>query len=139
MEFNGTSQKSNLGKCNWPDFYYEVFKINVITSGYYVFSAESSIRPIGTLYNTYFNPYNPLQNQLSRGALLCNIVNTTYLLSNTTYVLVVSSYFPNMKGTFSMVIHGSAAINLSRIGTYMNTFRNETLVSMSTHLLSIFR
>ncbi len=105
--------------CLTSNFYFETIQLNVITTGFYSLSSKSNIDIYGYLYNDSFNPFNPSENFLSKNDDYCNnnqFKLFIYLQSSTTYVLVVTTYASNVRGSFSIFAYGPNNITLNRIG-----------------------
>jgi hypothetical protein len=95
-----------------PNFYVAL-EFNVSINGYYSIWGESTIQTYGYLYDDVFSLSEPGSNQLASDYGRCDdgqfgIVSE--LLSNTTYVLVVTANVPNVTGNFSLIVMGPAAI-----------------------------
>ncbi len=117
------SQRYGRTECSssWND-YYEAIQVNVITSGSYTFSSDSSVDIYGYLYTDHFNPFNLSENLLSEDKFGCG--NTQfklvyYLQSNATYVLVVTTYEPSVTSEFSIIALGMNNITFNRISKYL--------------------
>jgi len=61
-ELTNNSRKHTSFNCRPLDHYYEALEINVNTSGFYMFSTESSLNIFGYLYEYEFNPYDSIDN-----------------------------------------------------------------------------
>jgi len=61
-ELTNNSRKHRSFNCRPLDHYYEALEINVNTSGFYMFSTESSLNIFGYLYEYEFNPYDSIDN-----------------------------------------------------------------------------
>jgi hypothetical protein len=71
------------------------------------------------MYNHSSNPFNPFLNLLSKDANTCGndqFSLTTNFQNNTTYVLVVTTYSPNVTGAFSILVSGSMSVTFSLVG-----------------------
>jgi hypothetical protein len=89
--------------------------VNVNEIDYYTFFSESNIVTHGYLYKNNFDPNNPYINLLIHNVYGC--VNdqfklTAALESNSTYILVVTTYYSNTTGAFSVFASGPNNINL---------------------------
>jgi len=109
-------------------YYYEAIQVNVITSGSYSFSSNSSVDTYGYFYKDHFNPFNPSENLLSQDDDGCDnnqFKLVAYLQSNATYVLVVTTYFSNRTGKFSIIALGINNITFNRISEYLYFVNNQ--------------
>ncbi len=100
--------------------------MNVMTSGLYLISSDSSINTYGYLYKTHFNPLNKAKNYLDENDEACannqfRMVNN--LQANVTYVLVVTTHYPEMTGKFAIFISGPNQVIFNRISEYMSYHR----------------
>jgi hypothetical protein len=117
------SQKYERKGCSSSlHYYYEAIQVNVITSGSYSFSSNSNVDAYGCFYKDHFNPFNPSENLLSQDDEGCDnnqFKLVAYLQSNATYVLVVTTYFSNRTGKFSIIALGMNNITFNRISEYL--------------------
>lgn len=107
------SKKYGREACEFLSHYYEAIQVIVTKSGFYVLSSDSAINIYGYLYKDFFNPSNPFENYLSRNDQGCD--NNQFKLAvslrtNTTYVLVVTTYYSEMIGKF--LIFGAGPDNM---------------------------
>jgi hypothetical protein len=121
------SQRHGHTFCTW-NYYYEAIQVNVITSGSYTFSSNSSFHTYGYLYTDHFHPFNPSENLLSRDGVGC--YNNQFKLvaplqSNATYVLVVTTSDPSVTGEFSIIVLGMNNITFNRISKYLYFVNNQ--------------
>jgi hypothetical protein len=98
------------------NFYYEAIKVRVYTNGKYTFTSISSLDTYGYLYANAFDPSFPSQNLIesdddSGGGGQFRI-NAT-LSSLQTYILVVTTFYPDRMGAFSITALGPASVSLS--------------------------
>jgi hypothetical protein len=104
--------------CSASIYYYQAFNVTVSTSGYYTFQSFSAMDTFGCIYNHNFVPYIPLNNLLAcdnDGAGNQQFRLHIWLDNVTTYVLIVSTYLPDVTGIFSINPIGSALIEFSPI------------------------
>ncbi len=99
--------------------------MKVAETGCYSIVSKSNVNTFGHLNKDYFNPLNPNFNLFIQDS--DNINNTqfefiTQLQVNTTYVLIVTTYFPNVTGNFSISVSGSHNVSLNRISEYLYCF-----------------
>ncbi len=117
-ELTTDSQAYARTGCDESNYYYETIQVNVVTSGVYILSSNSSINTYGYIYRDHFNPINSSDNLLSEDDQHCE--NNQFKLvidiqSSTTYVLVVTTYSPKVTGPFSIFAYGPNNIILNRI------------------------
>ena len=122
-ELNNKSSKHTSFNCRPLDHYYEALEINVNTSGFYMFSTESSLNTIGYLYEHEFNPYDSIDNSLARSHDFCDdnqLRITAYLKLNITYILIITTdyAYANEQGPFSVFVKGPDAIEIKQMSMY---------------------
>jgi hypothetical protein len=100
--------------------------------GFYTFLIDINIHKRSYLYKGYFNPYNPLENLFSSIVAECSDGSSQlndYLLSNVTYILVVTTFNPiKIVGSYRLLITVSGVSNVtlkSSISEYLVCCRNE--------------
>jgi hypothetical protein len=111
--------------CGRTNYYYETIQVNVQETGNYSFGSISSIETYGYIYNNSFDPFNPTKNLVLQDGYGCGIYQfqlTARLQLNTTYVLVVTTFFPNVQGNFSVHVTGPNNVRLNRISEYLYFF-----------------
>jgi len=105
--------------CGRTNYYYETIQVNVVTAGSYSLSSSSTIDTYGYLYKDNFNPTNPSENSLAWNddESWCGrqFKLLPYLQANITYVLVVTTFSPNVQGNFLVHVTGPNNISLNRI------------------------
>lgn len=80
--------------------------------------SKSSVNLIGYVYYDYFNVFKPSFNlfaQHNNSESNTQFNFEIYLLATMRYVLVVSTYFPNTIGNFSIFLSGPSEINVKRL------------------------
>jgi hypothetical protein len=107
--------------CEAPNYYYQAIKVNVVEDGIYNLSSNSTMDTCGYLYNDTFNPFKPSTNLLVRdddrnGGYQFRL--TICLRANTTYLLLVTTYYRNTVGPFSIIVSGPNNVDLNRIREY---------------------
>jgi hypothetical protein len=109
-------------RCGSVNYYYEAIEINVIDTGYYILVSDSTIDTYGSIYENRFSVFN------SRMRLLLQDDNSgcssqfkmlTLLQVNITYILVVTTSFPNVTGTFSVLVFGSKNVSIHNSSEYL--------------------
>ncbi len=96
--------------------------MNVNATGYYNLGVNSSVNTAGYIYKNKFTPLNPSQNLLSNNYDTCinpGFPSISYLQANTTYILVATTYSPNVTGSFSILAYGQNKVSLKHLGEYM--------------------
>ena len=127
------SQVYERGKCVGESYYYEALQMNVGTSGSYTFSSSSGIDTYGYLYRDRFNPFNISENLLFQGDQGCT--NNQFKLfadlhSNTTYILIATTYVPNVTGSVEIFASGPAIVTFNLIGEHLHIFLNSVTKSI---------
>jgi len=128
-ELNNKSQKHTSFNCRPLDHYYEALEVNVNTSGFYIFSTESSLNIIGYLYEHQFNPYDSIDNSLARSDDPCDdkqLRIIAYLKFNITYILIITTHYAyaNQKGPFSLFVKGPDVVKIKQMSMYTNIHFN---------------
>ncbi|CAF1575460.1 unnamed protein product [Rotaria sp. Silwood1] len=95
--------------CSQGYFYYQSIDLNISKDGYYTIRCYSNIDTYGYIYNKTFNYYSPSENILSfnddyggNSQFMFNM----FLNSLTKYILVVTTYSSNVKGSYSIIVSG---------------------------------
>ncbi|CAF1514531.1 unnamed protein product [Adineta steineri] len=91
------------------DFYYEVFQFNIITNGSYVLWSESQMGTFGYIYKDNFDPNQPLKNKLFEHSGMCNEGQFKLIVDlqvDVKYILVVTTFYPNVTGNLSIIVSG---------------------------------
>jgi len=119
-ELNNKSSKHTSFNCRQLDHYYEALEINVNTSGFYLFSTESSFNTSGYLYEHEFNPYDSIDNSLARSDDSCDdnqLRIIAYLKFNITYILIITTHYayPDQQGPFSLFVKGPDEIKIKQM------------------------
>ena len=121
-ELNTNSQTYSRN-CVQSNFYYKTIEVNVVETGYYTFGSYSRIRLLSYIYKDNFNPFNPLENLHSQPDNNCNRGLDFKLIADlqisSTYILVVTTYSPNVTGNFSIFVSGPNNVSLNPIGEYL--------------------
>jgi hypothetical protein len=96
--------------------------VNIVEDGYYSFASNTTIGPYGYIYKSHFNPFDPSMNLIgSDDQKGCEnqFKLITYLEASTTYILVVTTYYPNKTGPFSIIALGPNNITLKRSSEFL--------------------
>mgnify|MGYP006973174704 FL=1 len=116
------SQVYGRDKCIWENYYYEAIQINIIKSGSYTFSSNSSMIPYGYLYRDYFNQFNISENLLFENCGGCHHRDfklLAYLHSNTTYILIVTTFESNVAGSVEIFASGPTIVTFNRTSKFL--------------------
>lgn len=122
------SQIFKRKECERLYFYYEPIQVNVNTTGFYIFSTTASMSTYGYLYQHYFNPYYLSDNLLLNDSGRCygtQFKLVGYLQSNVTYILVVTTYSPEMKVNILIAATGENSVVFKRISKYSRFINNQ--------------
>ncbi|CAF0816835.1 unnamed protein product [Adineta steineri] len=109
-----TNSQTYSRDCQKSNYYYETIQMHVVETGYYALSSSSKVNTFGDIYKDDFNPMNRFENLLKHD-LICNFEDfhfAAYLHTGTTYILVVTTRYPNMTGNFSILASGPYNITL---------------------------
>jgi hypothetical protein len=117
------SQQHDRLNCYSLSSYYQALKISVNTSGYYMFSSDSSFQTDGYLFEHHFEPYNTEETLLTKHNIVCEDEQfrfVTYLKSGITYILVVTASLTeyDAEGSFSVMVKGPDESSMQHIGMY---------------------
>ncbi|CAF3821869.1 unnamed protein product, partial [Adineta steineri] len=119
-----TSSQTYSRDCRKSNYYYETIRMNVVETGYYALISSSNMNTFGDIYKDDFNPMNPFENLLSQDYRSCSYQDfkfIAYLHTGTTYILVVTTWSPNMTGDFSILTSGPDNITLNPYSSYAQT------------------
>ena len=100
-------------------YYYEAMEVNVSKSGFYILTGNSSIGLYGFMYKDHFHRFDLLKNLIAsygKPDSEDQFKFTLELQMNTKYILVVTTYYRNVTGPFSIIIFGSNRVDLQRKG-----------------------
>ncbi len=118
---NTTSQTYSRN-CRTAGYYYETIRMNVIENGNYSLVSISNIYTYGYIYNGNFNPFNPLKNLVAQNDEGCRngqFKIIVHLQANTSYILVVTTFDPNIIGPFSILVSGPNNVSLNHFRKYL--------------------
>jgi hypothetical protein len=90
-------------------FYYQDIQLTVAVSGIYNFRSDSSVDTYGYLYSYKFDPSNISVNMIAQDDDSGGSPQT-----DTIYVLVVTTFLPNITRAFSIVGSGPGKVNFIR-------------------------
>jgi len=107
--------------------------VTVIESGYYTFGVYSSFNVVGYIYKDSFNPLNPFINLMPQKSFFCGnrqLKLIPYFQANTMYVLVITTFNPNVTGDLQVGVSGPKNVSLTISSKYLYYF----VISPSTGL-----
>ncbi|CAF3680571.1 unnamed protein product [Adineta steineri] len=122
-----TSSQTYSRDCRKSNYYYQTIRVNVLETGYYALSSDSSMDTFGDIYEDDFDSMSPFENLLSQNYRSCSFQGfkfIAYLHTGTTYILVVTTFSPNMTGSFSILTSGPNNITLDPYSKYFLLFVN---------------
>ncbi len=129
--------------CHESNYFYETIEVKVIETGNYSLGSNSTIDTYGYIYNNSFDPFHLtmnllIENDQSYGNNQFKLV--TPLQVNTTYILVVTTYSPNVTGKFSVLVIGPNNVIFNHISKYLSfsldMYHRITKYRMSLSLIS---
>jgi hypothetical protein len=111
--------------CESSNYYYEAIQVNVVETGCYSLLSNSTIDIYGYIYKDNFDPSDLTMNLLSEsdqstGNNQFELISG--LQTNITYILVITTFDPNLIGLFSVLLTGPKNVNLNRISKYLYFF-----------------
>jgi len=126
------SQLRGREKCESENYYYEAIQISVVVSGFYTFFRSIVYNVQGNVYKNYFNPFNITENLISENSHLCQSGWKFFadLESNSTYMLIVTSFDSEMQGSFTFSAYGPSHMDFKRISEYLY-FLNKKYFNMA--------
>lgn len=117
--------------------YYEALQINVTETGNYTFISVSRIDTYGYLFINDFDPTLVCKTLIAENddAKDDNLQFQIqyYLQSSIMYILVVTTYFSNTTGKFSIVVEGPGNANIVRIENIQSS--NSKLINAHISIL----
>lgn len=105
--------------CGQGNYHYETIQVNVGHNGSYSFGSNNSDLLYGYIYENDFEPSYPSNNLLTQSSFTCGKYTfgvAAYLRVDVTYIVVVTTLNPNVKGPFLLLVSGPNNITLNRIG-----------------------
>ena len=99
-------------------YHYEALQMRVKQNDFYTFDNISSILLYAYIYKNDFDPSYPHENLLAHSNSDCDSYHFgfgAYLQVNLIYILVVTTFDPNVQGNFTLIVSGPKNIALSRI------------------------
>ena len=113
--------------CNLQSFYYEAFEVNVPENRYYTIWSSANVDTYGYIYENSFDSLNPTANLLIKnddGASNDQFKFEIPLYNDTTYILVVTTYFPIKTGNITINMLGLKNVTVTRLSKY-SCFSNQ--------------
>ncbi|CAF1461662.1 unnamed protein product [Adineta ricciae] len=104
---------------NPRNYHYEAVEVTVHETDFYILTANSSVDLYGHVYKDDFHRFNPSKNLIAWFGKCCRkdqFKFTLELQANMKYILVVTTYDPNVTGPFSIITYGSHRLNLRLMG-----------------------
>lgn len=111
-----SSQLYSFDSSTIANRYYEVIQLAVSKSGCYHFIIKSYMHIIAYIYNNTFNALDLNSDLLAYhngNETNTQIYFTLQLNITTTYMLVISTYFPTMIGNFSIHVYGPDQVHMN--------------------------
>ncbi len=115
-ELTEHSQTYSRTNCTLPNHYYKAIQFKVVKDGCYMLTSNSTLDTYGYVYKDIFNPLDPTMNLISKNDN--NLRDNQFELissfqSNTAYILVVTTYKPNVTGSFLIIISGPSGVSFN--------------------------
>jgi hypothetical protein len=108
-------------ECNHDNFYYDVFEVKVPESRYYTIWSSSDTDTYGYIYENSFDPLNPYENLFEEddeGGTDHQFTFEIPLYVDTTYILVVTTYHPEIVCEIEINILGLKNVTVKRLSKY---------------------
>ncbi|CAF1657006.1 unnamed protein product [Adineta ricciae] len=115
--------------CDWRNYHYEAFEMNVAENRYYTVYSSASINTYGSIYENKFNPLNPAENLLiqnDNGTSNDQFKFELPLYDDTTYVLVVTTSNPMVIGDVTIHISGLIDTTVKRLTSPIHILFNHS-------------
>ena len=100
-----------------PEFNYQRIQLNLTTPGLYTFRTRSNLHTCGLLYRKRFYSTTPWRNLVTSDDGASEFGQFEFrsrLRLNVTYLLIATTFDPNVRGGFDVIIDGPARVGLSR-------------------------
>lgn len=104
-----------------PNYHYQTLQIDVMTTDTYTLWSESEIDTYGYIYKDDFDSLQPFGNLFLQHSGKCNQGQLKFIVDlqiNTKYILVVTTYYPNTTGNFTIFISGENNVTINRFSMY---------------------
>ena len=105
-------------ECSKESFHYESIELTVEENGFYSLNGSSIIRLYGYLYRDQFDPSYPHENLLTQSSFVCNkhrFYLGNVLEKNRIYILVVTTLYPTVRGSYQLLVTGPSNVIFKRI------------------------
>lgn len=116
-----SESKQFFRKMSLRKHYYETLTLNVSVTGNYTFTSISNMDMYAYLFYNEFDPLMHCQNLIRDNDDITddnsNFQIQSILQSSMTYILVITTYYSNETGTFSVVIQGPEKVHIVRVNT----------------------
>jgi len=112
-----TRNSSTYSRYCKKGYFYENIQITVSKQGNYDIFINSTNELYISFHKNYFDPMDLITNVLFYLDDWCNVNQmkfTSYLHSNETYNLIISTAYPNMTSSFSLAFIGPSHVNINR-------------------------
>ena len=117
-------------------FYYEAIQVTVRVDDTYSFRSISDVDAYGYLYLNNFNPSRPTENFIAldddNGGSRQFLISAR-LTSTNIYVLVFTTYEPNVRTIFTISASGPARVNFARLDIVPNSTPLTQVTSETRH------
>lgn len=106
-----------IGSCPSSLYYFQAIQFNVTVSGLYSILCQSNISVSAYMYENTFDPIFPNTNFVESVSSYdsCRVGSDITLSSLTTYILVVTTKYPNVIGSFTIVVKSPTPIDFTRL------------------------
>lgn len=106
--------------CANGNYHYETLQIKVEYSSSYSFDSRSNIGLYGLIYENDFDPVNLTRNLIAESNTAClnRFGLAAYLHSNAIYILLVTTFEPNQRDPFTVLISGANNVSVKQISNY---------------------
>ena len=105
-------------ECSKESFHYESIELTVEENGFYSLNSSSIIRLYGYIYRDQFDPSYPHENLLTQSSFACNkhrFYLGNVLEKNRIYILVVTTLYPTVRGSYQLLVTGPSNVIFKRI------------------------
>lgn len=120
-ELNSSSPTFMRTACFGEYHFYEAIEMKVIETGNYSLGSNSSMDTYGYIYENSFNPTYADENLLSEDdqSYRNNQFKLVIRLQvNTTYILVMTTYSPNIRGMFTIIAIGPNNVSFNHFSKF---------------------
>ena len=118
-------------ECSKESFHYESIELIVAENGFYSLnSSNNTIRLYGYIYQDQFDPSYPHENLLTQSSFACNkhrFYLGNILEKNRIYILIVTTLYPNVRGSFQLLVTGPSNVTFKRISKSTSSETNNEM------------